>query len=55
MVAGFYPAWKASRYLPVDALRALFDKLLQVCSVIVPFRGFLFEKIVKKDRCINSR
>jgi putative ABC transport system permease protein len=23
MVAGFYPAWKASRYLPVDALRAL--------------------------------
>jgi putative ABC transport system permease protein len=23
MIAGFYPAWKASRYLPVDALRAL--------------------------------
>ena len=23
MMAGFYPAWKASRYLPVDALRAL--------------------------------
>jgi putative ABC transport system permease protein len=23
MLAGFYPAWKASRYLPVDALRAL--------------------------------
>lgn len=22
MVAGFYPAWKASRYLPVDALRS---------------------------------
>ena len=23
MIAGFYPAWKASRYLPVDALRSL--------------------------------
>lgn len=23
MVAGFYPAWKASRYLPVDALRSI--------------------------------
>ena len=23
IMAGFYPAWKASRYLPVDALRAL--------------------------------
>jgi putative ABC transport system permease protein len=23
MMAGFYPAWKASRYLPVDALRSL--------------------------------
>lgn len=23
IVAGLYPAWKASRYLPVDALRAL--------------------------------
>ena len=23
MIAGFYPAWKASRYLHVDALRAL--------------------------------
>jgi putative ABC transport system permease protein len=23
MIAGFYPAWRASRYLPVDALRAL--------------------------------
>lgn len=23
MMAGLYPAWKASRYLPVDALRSL--------------------------------
>jgi ABC-type antimicrobial peptide transport system permease subunit len=23
IMAGIYPAWKASRYLPVDALRAL--------------------------------
>ena len=23
IMAGLYPAWKASRYLPVDALRAL--------------------------------
>jgi putative ABC transport system permease protein len=26
MIAGFYPAWKASRYLPVDTLRSSLER-----------------------------